>query len=59
MIIAMKTKWEYAVEVYQIPSGRVREVGSEMESLGQNGWELVSVISYHTDHCVGFFKRPV
>lgn len=36
----------------------MKSLGSEMDGMGENGWELVSVIPYKGNHVLPFFKKP-
>jgi hypothetical protein len=51
-------KWEYHVESYQLGYQAGQELGGEMAHVGQQGWELVSVILTDNKHCMAFFKKP-
>jgi hypothetical protein len=44
------TTWEY-LETSDMPAGRLNE-------LGQQGWELVSVILSHNQEYIFYLKRP-
>ena len=48
-------KWEYFVKWYQPADGKVY---SDLNILGDEGWELVSVIINDQDVFRCFFKRP-
>ena len=52
------TKWEYAVEVVDAGAG-VEGCQAELDELGIEGWELVSVVTQSSGDLLAFLKRPV
>jgi hypothetical protein len=52
---AWEMNWEYSVVKLNIPMFSEQEV---LNSLGDNGWELVNVLMLDPGQSTAFFKRP-
>jgi hypothetical protein len=47
--------WEYSVVQLNIPMFSEAEI---LNSLGDNGWELVNILMIEPDRSTAYFKRP-
>jgi hypothetical protein len=55
----MSTRWEYRVRFIKIPRHEATaSVSGELNEVGADGWELVSVVTVAT-MLMAVFKRPV
>lgn len=41
-----------------IPPVALGELSAHMDTYGEHGWELVSVVPYGVDECLFFYKKP-
>jgi len=48
--------WEYMSR--RLDTGDLLEVDKELNALGEDGWELVSVTSLGIRHSIAYLKRP-
>jgi hypothetical protein len=59
MLMAMATRWEYRVKFIRIPKNEATAVvTSELNEVGDDGWELVNIVEVGTI-LMAVFKRPL
>jgi len=54
----MNERWEYRVETLNLSGGEYAR-SSTLNSLGKEGWELVSVVYSPSNGAQGFLKRRI